>query len=308
MTVESCPIDVDLHRDHWLALRKPLITASEVSAVFGEEGKNPFMTALDLYLAKIHGPKQFDDDATMRGRHLEAAALSHTREDRPNWQIKNCDNFYRDRLIGIGATPDSVNCHGEPVEFKCPFEPTFYEKWTDQPPIHNQLQALVQAMLMDAPRAWLVAYIVTTFKVSLHTYEVPRHPAAEKQIMDGVTAFWQRIKDGNPPPAQYGRDTEALSMLYPRDDGSAVDLTGDNRLPDLLARRVSITTKMRELTQEKQTIDDELRDKLGEAEEGTLPGWRLTWKTEIRKEKLFTPSSSTRVLRVSDRRKKEGLT
>jgi len=34
----------------------------------------------------------------------------------------------------------------------------------------------------------------------------------------------------------------------------------------------------------------------------------VTWKTEVRKEKIYTPSRRTRVLRVSDRRHKEGLT
>ena len=298
--VERIPVS---DRAAWLALRRETVGASEVSAVFG---KNPFITPLDLYNAKADREHDIDNAAMERGRILEPAALEAVRLDRPDWKVEKCGDLYRDLSRRIGATPDAVNAAGEPVELKCPLIQTFDDQWADEPPVHYQLQALQQAILMDAPRAWIGALIVTAHRVSLHLYEVPRHEAAERTLIDGVATFWKRIENRDPPPATYGRDQKALSSLYPRDDGTAVDLTGDNLLPDLLDRRAVLMAELRAMGKEKDAIDDEIRAKLGAAGEGTLPGWKITWKEQHRNE-YTVPAKSFRVLRITDRREKEGL-
>ena len=151
---------------------------------------------------------------------------------------------------------------------------------------------------MDAPRAWL-AIMVDNRAKDFHRFEVPRHAAAEAKMIERVAAFWRAVAADEMPPADFTKDGAALAAMFPRDNGEVLDLTGDNRLPEILARRAELKAAISAADAELETIDAELKAKLGPASEATLPGWKVTLKAQTRPERLM-PATTFRVLRVSD--------
>ena len=294
MTVERIPAG---DRAAWLALRKRDVTASEIAALFDA---HPYKTRFGLYADKTGaGVDAGDNPAMRRGRILEPAVAEAWFEERRERLVK-CDEYLRCSVRRIGATPDYTRPNGEPVELKT-VAPERWEEWGNTPPLAYQLQALVQAMLMDAPRAWLAVMVDNRAK-DLHVSEVPRHPAAEARITTAAAAFWQQVAAGDMPAADYSRDADAIAALFPRDNGETIDLSGNNRLPSILSRRAELKAQISAAEREAETIDAEIKAAIGDASEATLPGWRLTLKAQTRPERVVA-ASTFRVLRVTDTEK-----
>lgn len=297
MTIESFPAR---DRAAWLAVRKQDVTASEVAALFGA---HPYKSALQVYADKTGQGVEIGDNAAMRrGRILEPAVAEAWFEERGE-RLEKCTDYMRCTARRIGATPDYVRPNGEPVEMKT-VAPEKWAEWDEAPPLAYQLQALVQAMLMDAPRAW-IAVLVDNRAKDFRVFEVPRHPSAEARIENAVAAFWRAVAADEMPAADYAKDGAAIAAMFPKDNGETLDLTGDNRLPEVLQRRADLKASVSAAEAEIETIDAELKAKIGAASEATLPGWKISLKAQTRPERLM-PASTFRVLRVTDLTKPKG--
>lgn len=295
--IERIPSD---DRAAWLANRKQDVTASEIAALFGS---HPYRTAYQVFADKTGAGVDIGDNAAMRrGRILEPAVAEAWFEERGERLLK-CHAYLRSPEHRIGATPDYARLCGEPVEMKT-VAPEKWDEWKEAPPIAYQLQALVQAMLMDAPRAW-IAVMVDNRAKDFRVFEVPRHPAAEAKIIANVAAFWRAVAAGEPPAPDYARDGAAIAAMFPRDNGEVLDLSADNRLPEMLARRAELKAQISAAEAEAEAIDAELKDKIGAASEATLPGWKITFKAQTRPERVVA-ASTFRVLRVTDTTKPKG--
>ena len=182
MTVERIPAG---DRAAWLALRKRDVTASEIAALFDA---HPYKTRFGLYADKTGaGVDAGDNPAMRRGRILEPAVAEAWFEERRERLVK-CDEYLRCSVRRIGATPDYTRPNGEPVELKT-VAPERWEEWGNTPPLAYQLQALVQAMLMDAPRAWLAVMVDNRAKDLLG-----RTATTAEQRLQGT------IEDSHPTP------------------------------------------------------------------------------------------------------------
>ena len=92
-------------RDQWLARRKFDVTASVVGAVFG---CHPYVTPLHLYVEKqglVDLPERGDGGVLRRGRIYEPAVAAAVAEQRPDWQLEKCRDYFCDEATGIGASP-----------------------------------------------------------------------------------------------------------------------------------------------------------------------------------------------------------
>jgi putative phage-type endonuclease len=292
MQTETYPVT---DRASWLALRKRDVTASEIAAIFGA---HPYKTALQVYAEKTgasNGPG--DNPAMRRGRILEPAIAEAWFEETGE-RLTKATHYVRAPAERIGATPDYFRPNGEPVECKS-VAPEKWAEWNDGPPFAYQLQALMQAMLTGAPRAH-IAVMVDNRAKDFYVFQAERHAEAERKIIDGVAQFWRDVEAGNMPVPDYGRDGPAIASLFPRETGAELlDLTGDNRLPVMLARRAELAATIKAAEAEKDTIDAEIEMKIGDAPGALIAGgWKASFKAQTRKETLI-PASTFRVLRIT---------
>lgn len=303
MTVERIAIT---DRSQWLALRSFDLTASDIGAAVGID---PYKTPLALYAEKTGMLMAAPDSNIMRrGRWMEAAVLEALREEQPGWMVERCKVYLRDPALRLGATPDAVATtdDGEIVNVQCKVvsKPTFERDWVDGPPMHYVLQTLTEGLLQGTG-SYIAALVVDTYSADLKLFPVPRHGGAEARVMQIADEFWKNVENGVRPAADFKRDAETVAQLWPQSVPDPVlDLTGDNYLPDLLVERGVIKQAIKDCEKRVGEIDTEIKAKLGEHEQASLPGWRVIWKTVNRPE-FTTPASSYRALRVVDQRDKE---
>lgn len=286
-------------REEWLAIRRKHndVTASEIAAIMG---LHKYKTAMQVYFDKIGKGEEAPDNPSMRrGRILEPAVAEAVREERPHWNIWKSNYYYRDSELRIGATPDWC-FNGDGVvgdgflETKTANPNVFERDWCDGPPIAYVLQTLTQMMLAGAEQG-AIACMVTSQDFPVHIYDVPRNARVEEVIRKAVEAFWRKVEMRSPPPPGAAEET---ASLFTRESKPVLDLTGDNMLPGLLEDRAEIIRIIAANETRKEEIDAEIKQRLGEHEGATLPGWKITWKTHFRKETI-TPAREVRMLRVA---------
>ncbi|WP_167523849.1 YqaJ viral recombinase family protein [Terribium terrae] len=293
-------------RDEWLALRQLDLTASDIGAVAGVDH---FKSPLRVYAEKtgmIGG--EAENDAMRRGRWLEAAVIEAMRETYPTWDLRRAGVYLRDTEIRMGATPDAVaEDPAEPgiinIQCKVIARPVYEREWeNDKAPLKYALQTISEGVLLNSRTNLVAALVIDTYTAQLVVDEVPRHPDAENKVRTIVQQFWSNVAAGRQPAVDYACDAEVIAAMYPASvPAKIIDLSTDNFLPALLAERADIKVREKADKERVEEIDTEIKSKMGDAEEATLPGWKLTWKTQQRKQ--YTVAASTqRPLRVADHR------
>jgi putative phage-type endonuclease len=299
--IERIPIP---DRSAWLALRRRDITASDIGALFG---CHPYRSPLQVFADKVgEGHDRGDNSAMRRGRILEPAVAAAVAEEKPDWRIEKVTEYLRDPDLRLGATPDWYvhNKHGLGVLETKTADPSVFERdWKSGPPLAWTLQCLVQMVLTGA--SWgAVAVLVTSRDFPVFIYDVPRHEGAEAKIAEKVRAFWTAIEAGQQPPADFGKDGPTIEAMFKREQrGSEIDLSGNNRLPLILDRRAELVAELKDADARKDAIDAEIKQAIGLAETASVPGWRITWRTQHRKEQVLA-AKDIRVLRITDLRSK----
>jgi predicted phage-related endonuclease len=127
----------------------------------------------------------------------------------------------------------------------------------------------------------------------VHYFAVPRHPEAETRILVAATKWWQEFDAGELPGTAAGASELAADF----DDGSWVDLSADNALPGLLDERASLKATTSDAEKRLKEIDYEIKNRIGRASRGWLPGWDISFATQHRRETII-PARDIRVLRV----------
>lgn len=297
--IETIPID---GRAEWLALRRRDLTASDVAAVAGVD---PMRTPLRAYMEKLGLLPEGPESVIMRrGRWLEAATVEALRERYPEWDIRRAKVYLRDPDIRLGATPDAVATAPERdgvgiIQCKAVARPEFKAKWADGPPLKFELQTLTEAMLAGAAWCILAVLIVDTYGAELEVFEVTRHAGAEDRIRALAVQFWANVEAGRMPAPDYAEDSDLIDAMHPEVKRAWIDLAGDKRLPEQLNKRaffVDVRDKAQLII---GRIDARVKHLMGDAEEGVLPGWKITWKEQERNGSRF------RVLRVKDQRERD---
>lgn len=284
-------------------LRDGDITASEMPALFG---LHPYQSMLGLFAKKtgVRMPPDEDSVAKRRGRLLEDAVARAYLEEHPGCKLTKANVYVRAPLLRLGASPDFflVDEHGRKgvSEMKTVAPHVFKKHYTDQtPPTYHVLQTLVQMMLTDSEVGVLTVLVVDGYRFELHSYNVPRHPSAERRIQDAVAQFWSDIAAGRTPAIDYARDASLLPILFPHHaPDKVVDLRGNNELPALLDEREALKDEIAAKIARKDAIETEVKYKMGDAEAALIPGWRITHRDQHRRE-YTVKAADFRVLRVA---------
>ena len=295
MTIVTVERYLITDRASWLAMRQQFLTASDIGAVFGVDR---FKTPLRVYAEKTMDlPAVVESGAMRRGRLFEKAAIAYLEEENPGWVIEQPGEFVCDPVTRLGCTPDAILNGTVNVQIKTVSKPSF-ERWNGVAPLSYHLQVATENMLLDAERGILAVLVVSAYDAFVTLFDVPRHAAAEAKIVARAREFWDNIATGRRPPADYSRDAETITAMFPHaEPDRVVDLSGDNRLKEILPRREELKDGIDGFKKELEGLDAEVKFKLGDAAVAELPGWRMTWKDEPRKGYTVQPSVS-RPLRV----------
>ena len=271
----------------WLARRRNHITASRVGALFG---LHPFLT-LDGLVAELRGESGEVPNSSMRDGHiLEAGFPYAVKADGKPWDLVKADTYHWLPEHRLGATPDFLIGDDGLLQAKTTSVQQ-WEKWRGTVPTAYTLQTLTEMLVCG--RAWgVLAIMIRTSGHPIHYYDVPRHEAAERRILDAVAEFWRRWDAGEHPQPQ-----TAAGLAEMVSDGSHRDFSGDNEIMSLLAERAELVPVRRHAEKRLDEIDGAIKERLGPASSAWCPGYSLTFKPQTRRA-VTIPEKTFRVLRV----------
>lgn len=299
----------------WLEWRQADVTASVVAALFG---LHPYETifGLSARIAGLQLSEPRSSPVMARGREFQEVVGRYIQRAHPTWKICAANVYLRDPALKLGATPDFFCTEIESgskrrrgiIEAKTAASIAFRRSWMAGVPTWISLQALTCAMLANADFALVAVMVVDPWHwpPELHEYHVPRHPAAEQRIREGVAKFWAALERKEMPTPDFTRDGALIAAMFPHTTpGKTVDLSLDNRMQDLLAARAKLKAQITELEKSEKTLSNEIKEKIGDAEVALVNGWRVTLKEIAVKEKI-TPPYTYRLLRaVADKTETE---
>jgi predicted phage-related endonuclease len=272
----------------WLTWRQDFVTASGIGALFNI---HPHLSLADLVAEKRGERRGEGDNPSMRaGRILEPACIAAVNEAEPSWHVVKATTFHILPELRLACTPDAFGDDGLLVQCKT-VSPAQWDQWHGRAPLHYLLQTLCELLVTDRARG-ILAMLIRSPSFPLYLFDVPRHQRAEQRIMDVVGEFWRKWDAGEHPVTQSPADLAELL-----DDDSYRDLSGNNELPPLLAERAELAAQRRQGKKRLEAIDYILKNTLGPASTGWLPGWQLSFKSYTRRE-MVIPEKRIRVLLV----------
>jgi putative phage-type endonuclease len=306
MAVERISITPDYD---WLGARPQFVNASEVGTVCGVA---PYGSLAELYAEKKGlRPPRVDNAVMRRGRWGESAVFQALADMRPEWQVQRAALHLIDREHRIAATPDGFAFRPDRegiglVEAKTVARSVFKEKWfgddeegEPRVPPHYLLQVLTTMMLAECQWASVVVLSVGEYGWDFNLIDVERDPVLEEAILDDVANFWRNHLDANiMPPFEPQRDERLVKHLFPQDDGSEIDLSGDNRAQIAVEELIETQRALKRLDAVEKALKTELTGKMGAHTFARLAdGRRLSWKQQSRKA-YAVEASTYRVLRI----------
>jgi hypothetical protein len=154
-------------------------------------------------------------------------------------------------------------------------------------------------MLNETSWGVLAVLIVGEFDWQLRLFDIEPDPIIYDRIRHCAAAFWHDYLDpGIMPPFEPQRDAELVRLLHPKDDGSEIDLGGDNRALAALDELIETQAALKRISEQETALKTELQAKLGDHSVGRFSdGRRISWKHQHRKA-YTVQASDPRVFRL----------
>lgn len=280
------------NRDEWLEMRKPVITSTEISALFC---LSPYMTALEVALVKtgqIEDTFQ-ENDRTRWGTRLQDSIAAGIAADY-GVNASLLDIFCTGDNCRIGASFD-WHIHGVNdnqvedehlrilfgrfgnglLEIKNVDSLAYRDNWTDdEAPDHIELQ--LQMQLECSGRTWgVIAALVggNTPKIIIRQ----RDEAVGAAIRSRVNKFWADIDNKIMPAAVMPEDAEVIRRLYNYADPEKVfDAQTDTDISELCGKYCDAAKQMKAAEELKDAYRAELLSRIKDAERVLVPGYTFS--------------------------------
>jgi hypothetical protein len=269
----------------------------EVAIVCGE---STYGSLAELYAEKKGLRPPMADNATLRrGRWVEAGVFDAMAEELPEWQIRRAKIHVRDIERRLACTPDGfATAPGQNgigiVQAKVVARSVFRQRWLDDPgddidhgevspPVGYRLQVLTEILLNEVQWGVLAVLINGEFGCSFRVFFIERDAVLEALIYDRTAVFFRDYFDpGIMPPFEPQRDERLVRLLYPKDDGTEIDLTLDNRALEAVEELTEAQAASKRIGKLESALKAETDRQAGA--HVRLADGRLSWK-------LFFPQS-----------------
>ncbi len=261
-------------RDHWLEMRKPVITSTEIAALLGV---SEWGTPYSLYQYKLGGVEQDykENERTKWGQLLEAVVAQAAAEKLDITPVKD-DYFYWSDDMRLGASLDYRCDDGRTIlECKNCDSLIFKQKFLSEgdvlleAPLYIEMQLQQQLLLTGAEKAILVVLVGGNKLMTLERF--PDKQVQEKIIME-TRKFWA-MKE--PPPVHSEADLEVLNQMYNNTEHGE-EIEADENLDELLASYSKLAEIANNADRGKKAIKAVILDTVKNAKKVFGSEYRLT--------------------------------
>lgn len=259
-------------RKRWLAARRAVLGASDVSTVLGMAPPAWGTSPLQVWLEKTD-PDHVPDDPTEKmlwGLRLERPIVDEYRI-----RHAKAEGFYvapspgllrSEEYPWLSATPDRVLLDRATkrtalglLEVKTAAW-NLEREWADGVPLHYQIQTQVQMLVTGLP--WVDVIPLFGGNKMPEPLRVEADEVAQAQIVEITGAWWAAHVEAGVPPAPEIHDLERLPQVWPG-DGSAATLR--RSLVDRLLVRDRIKERIRDLERAADRVEVDVKVAMGNA-------------------------------------------
>jgi putative phage-type endonuclease len=302
---------LDMPREQWLELRKKGIGGSDSAAIVGlDRYRSPF----DVYADKLGLKPEIPDNEAMRqGRDLEDYVAQRFMEAtgkkvrRRNAMLQHPEYPFMiadiDRwVVGENA---GLECKTTSVLNRCKFSQGEF------PP--NYYVQCMHYMAVTGAERWYLAVLV--LNNAFHVFTIERDENEIQALIETEKHFWQNhVLKKIPPTPDGGESTsEIIKQLFPEArQREEVALYGHE---EKIQQYLELDARVKELTQERDAIKQELQLALADAEIGRAQGYIVEWKNQVRQtldtkklkseheeiyEKYLKPAQTVRMFKIKE--------
>jgi len=278
MTAVELAKTLDMPREQWLELRKKGIGGSDSAAIVGlDRYRSPF----DVYADKLGLKPEIPDNEAMRqGRDLEQyvaerfmeatgkrvrrrnAILQHPEH---TFMTANVDRWVVGENAGLECKTTSVLNRAKFSQGE--FPPNYYVQ-------------CVHYMAVTGAERWYLAVLV--LNKAFHVFTIERDEAEVQALIAAEKDFWENhvLKQIPPTPDGSESTSELLKQMFPEArEREEVALYGHE---EKIQQYLELDARVKELTQERDAIKQELQLALADAEIGRAQGYIVEWKNQVR--------------------------
>lgn len=272
----------DEDRSGWLALRKTMLTASDLAAVMGEDDKR---SALDVYIDKVVGREDEVlglDDPRLWGKVLEQPILSYVARHY-GWKYRKGGYLLRSREHPhLGCTLDAEVDRNDglgwvPFEGKTTDLPRDWDEESGALPTRVLIQVQHHLAVTKAPGGPVFALIQRKRPVEI---TIKPSPEFHEIIIDVSRTFMELVRTGTPPMPDgseaFGR---AMQRFYRQGNGAAVALPRE--AVEWTREYQAVSEQIKQLLNRKEHFAQLLKNSIGHATYGVLPesvGDKRAWR------------------------------
>ena len=303
----------------WLKDREIDVTASVAACLFGD-GLHPYLTAFQLWANK--SGLLSEDDIGDRpqvdfGRRVEPILVDMLRDRFPTWRIALNQDYFRNPMTRVGATPDTVAIRPDiagigTIQLKSVGDWAFKQHWLSpdrvvESPLFVSIQAAIETIVTGA--TWTMVAVFERNSCLFEVLEIPPMPQkAIDKLYRLVREFWRRVEQNDPYPIDWSKDVATVLQLNrDADDDYQKDLSKIPEIEQLVAdhellKRIEKTG--REAKDAREIVDGKITQLLGNAASGRLSdGTIINAPVTRRKATVIEPFDfrAVRVKRPSDK-------
>ena len=273
-----------MSREAWLEHRRNAIGGSDAAAIVG---LNSYSSPFSVWADKTGRlPEKPDTEAMRQGRDLENYVAQR-------WSEATGKKVHR--VNAILYNPDIPFAHanvdrwvrGENAGLECKTTSIMNLKKfkNGEYPANYYVQCMHYMAVTGADR-WYLGVLV--LNQGFYDFVIERDEEEIAALLEQEEAFWKLVQEDTPPAVDGSEaTTDAMQTIYRDVVPDVVELFGRE---ELLSRYDVLTEQKKNLDAELNCIKQELMADLGEKDTGACPGWKVTWKRQIRRsfdEKAF---------------------
>jgi putative phage-type endonuclease len=278
MTAQVFAKTLDMKREEWLEARRQGIGGSDAAAIIGLDR---YRSAIDVYADKIGlKPEQPDNEAMRQGRDLEQYVAERFMEatgkkvrrrnailQHPEYPFMtaNIDRWVVGENAGLECKTTSVLNRAKFSQGE--FPPNYYVQ-------------CVHYMAVTGAERWYLAVLV--LNKAFHVFTIERDEAEIQTLIDAEKDFWENHVLKQIPPAPDGTEStsELIKQLFPEArEREEIALYGHE---DKIQQYLELDAQVKELTQKRDALKQELQLAMSDAEIGRAQGYVVEWKNQVR--------------------------
>lgn len=267
----------DMPRSEWLEHRKKGIGGSDASAIIG---LNPWETAYTVYLDKLGLlPEKEETEAMQQGRDFESYVARRFTEETGK-KVQKCNYMISNPDYPFAIADIDRRVVGENAGLECKTTSTLDVKQfhgVDFP--EKYYVQCVHYLAVTGAERWYLAVLV--LGRGFYVYTLERDEAEIAALMDAEAAFWEQVKNQQPPDITGAEaDTKAVTAAYPDSEEEEVNLFGMEKLFQDLKAAEDAVKKMQTW---KDNCVNQIKAAMQSAGRGSCTGYSCTWKTQERR-------------------------